>query len=126
MGEVEVSFDGPIFDGQFETAFAEILQEAQKQIGDAALERVQFFLNASIRKPTPYYETQIIHQRRGDNDVVHDRGIIYGPWLEGVGSRNATTRFKGYSSFRKATQAADKLAPSILQRVISRNISRLQ
>src|SRR3546814_20243239 len=35
-------------------------------------------------------------------------GPRYGPWLEGVGSRNNTTRFKGYHAFRKAADALDR------------------
>ena len=35
---------------------------------------------------------------------IDDGNVIYGPWLEGTGSRNASTHFKGYSSFRKTAQ----------------------
>ena len=35
---------------------------------------------------------------------IDDGGVVYGPWLEGIGSRNATTRFKGYQMFRKTAQ----------------------
>lgn len=124
--DVQVSFRGPIFNGQFIRATAEICDRGQEEVADAALERVQYFLDRSIKHPTPYYETQIIHQRKGLFDVVHDRGIIYGPWLEGVSFRNTRSRFKGYASFRKATQAVDKIAPDIVERVIARNIGRLQ
>lgn len=36
--------------------------------------------------------------------LLTDSGVIYGPWLEGVGTRNQTTRFKGYASFRRTAQ----------------------
>ena len=36
--------------------------------------------------------------------LITDGGMVYGPWLEGIGSRNETSRFKGYSSFRKTAQ----------------------
>ncbi len=46
---------------------------------------------------------------------VHDSGIVYGPWLEGVGSRNfPVTRFKGYSTFRKVRQEIERKAPNML------------
>jgi len=46
---------------------------------------------------------------------VHDSGIVYGPWLEGVGSRNyPVTRFKGYSTFRKVRQEIERKAPRML------------
>lgn len=36
--------------------------------------------------------------------LITDGGVIYGPWLEGTSSRNETTRFKGYASFRKTVE----------------------
>lgn len=45
---------------------------------------------------------------------VHDSGIVYGPWLEGVGSRNLTSRFKGYHTFRKVRDEIARKAPNAL------------
>ena len=54
-------------------------------------------------------------------------GAVYGPWLEGVGSRNATTRFKGYWAFRKATSALDHAIEEIGDRLFrSRYHRRLE
>ena len=65
-------------------------------------------------------------QRQADDLVVHDRGIIYGPWLEGVSHRNQTTRFKGYSSFRRATQEMQRhRAPQLAQQVVDRYVAEL-
>lgn len=116
---------GPLFDGDFPRVMADIVEQVQDEASSAALERVQFYLNAQIKHPTPYYETQILKQTRGDDVVVHDRGIVYGPWLEGTSSRNTRTRFKGYASFRKATSDTQRLVPGIVERVIRANIARL-
>jgi hypothetical protein len=125
MVDSTVHFSGPLFDARFDAAMSDIVDQAQVLVAGAVLERVHFFLDGSIKHPTPYYETQITQQHRGAFVVVHDRGIVYGPWLEGTSSRNATTRFKGYASFRKATQVAQKLAPAIVARVVARNLGRL-
>ncbi len=46
---------------------------------------------------------------------VHDSGIVYGPWLEGVGSRNfPVTRFRGYSMFRKVRDELSRKAPKMV------------
>lgn len=125
--DITVTLTGPLFSGSaFQSVMADIVEEARVEVGNAALERVQYFLNRQIRHPTPYYETQITQQSRGDTEIVHDRGIIYGPWLEGVSSRNSRTRFKGYASFRKATSDVEQLAPAIINRVIAKNMGRLQ
>jgi len=124
--DVEVTLTGPLFSGAAASVMQDICDQAGVEVGHAALERVQFFLDRQIKHPTPYYETQIIQQTIGNGERVHDRGIIYGPWLEGTSSRNSTTQFKGYASFRKATQATEQLAPAIVARVIARNLGRLQ
>jgi len=47
--------------------------------------------------------------------TISDSGVLYGPWLEGTGSRNQTTRFKGYSSFRKTEQWMQEQAPKVAE-----------
>lgn len=121
-----MSFSGPFFAGRTRAAMDDIMEQAQEAVAGRALERVQHFLNAQIKRPTPYYETQIIRQRRGNAEIVHDRGIVYGPWLEGVSARNNRSSFKGYASFRKARDEVIGQAPGIVEQVIRRNLGRLQ
>lgn len=125
MVDVTIDFHGPFFSGRFPGLVADIVEEAQERVADAVLERVQYHLNAQIVHPTPYYETQIIHQRSGRYEVVHDRGIVYGPWLEGTSRRNQRSRFKGYASFRKARQDVERQVPVIVNQVVARNMGRL-
>ncbi len=122
----DIRYSGPLFDGNPHAVVEEILKFAREDVANAALERVQFNLNASIRHPTPYYETQITVQTTNDQEIVHDRGIIYGPWLEGTSSRNARSRFKGYASFRKAKQEVERRVPEIVNRVIAAHLGRLR
>lgn len=123
---IDVSSSGPLFDGRAEAAVVAFLDEAKQEVGNQGLADVHQLLDASIRHPTPYYETQILVERQANDVVVHDRGIIYGPWLEGVGSRNRTTRFKGYFSFRRAKQALEGKVPGIAERVLQRYLGRMQ
>lgn len=51
---------------------------------------------------------------------VHDSNIVYGPWLEGISSRNATTRFKGYAMFRNATQQLQRMVGNVLDKYVRR------
>jgi hypothetical protein len=61
-------------------------------------------LGEVLQNPTGYYESRITSEVSALGARVTDGGVIYGPWLEGVGSRNQTTRFKGYATFRKTRQ----------------------
>lgn len=105
---ITVNLEGPLFGGRAPVITWAFISTLADDLGRVALENVQRNLDRSIRHPTPYYETQINVRKEGSNSfqsrIVNDRGVIYGPWLEGTGSRNATTRFKGYASFRRAAQ----------------------
>jgi hypothetical protein len=83
-------------------------------------------LNQRLKDPTPYYETQLMVERQTPEIVwAHDRGVIYGPWLEGTGSRNRTTKFKGYKSVRETTQELQRKVPTIVQPYVEQLIHRL-
>lgn len=124
--DVTVTTSGPLFDGQAQGVMDAIVDESAHVVAAFALERVHYRLDRSIRHPTPYYETQITQQRAGlGEEIVHDRGIVYGPWLEGVGRRNATTRFKGYAAFRTATGQVQEKAVELVEGVITRHITQL-
>ena len=105
---VEISMSGPVLDGRAQALVERFMESAVADISSVVIEKVQDRLNQKIQVPTPYYETQITMQRMDYNEIiVHDRGIIYGAWLEGVSRRNRTTRFKGYQAFRRAHDLVD-------------------
>lgn len=121
-----MDLSGPIFNAAAtDAALDDFLRDAKFDVAAQALAEVATNLDRSIRQPTPYYETQIAADWQGSDRVVHDRGIVYGPWLEGTGSRNRTTRFKGYASFRRATEAVRERVPALVSRALDRALTRL-
>lgn len=124
MGEVNIR--GPLFDGRAPSVIADLREDCTEQVAAQGYAYVMTNLNASIRNPTPYYETQVTVDRAGNDRRVHDRGIVYGPWLEGVGERNKTTRFKGYASFRRAKQQLDGDVPRLIASTVVRHLQELQ
>lgn len=57
--------------------------------------------------------------------IIHDGGVVYGPWLEGTSGRNQTTRFKGYRSFRQTAQYMQGLVPALSQKWAHRAVEAL-
>ncbi|MCR4340904.1 MAG: hypothetical protein NUW01_13575 [Gemmatimonadaceae bacterium] len=57
--------------------------------------------------------------------VISDGGVVYGPWLAGVGSRNDTTRFKGYTHWRQTVQEIEKQKPIIAKREVAAVVREL-
>jgi hypothetical protein len=123
---IEITLKGPIFTGEASAAAHECTRMIVDRVAAYALQEVQRNLDGSIKHPTPYYETQITIDRRVDDRVVTDRGVIYGPWLEGTGSRNRTTRFKGYASFRRARQTTERAVRHIAGGVVSQYLQRMR
>jgi hypothetical protein len=124
MGDVTIS--GPFFDDRNPAAMRQLEDNGLNRLGGQGVADVHQLLDVSIRNPTPYYETQIETRREGATQIVHDNDVIYGSWLEGVGSRNApVTRFAGYHSFRLATQQLESQAPAVLAPLVDLTVGRL-
>jgi hypothetical protein len=121
----EVNLSGPVFDGTAHKLVAAALLEAQSEVAAHGSATLHGFMNATFKNPTPYYETQVVTSSRAGDLVVNDRKIIYGPWLEGIGSRNARTRFKGYANWRRARQETARKLPEIVERVFRPVLARL-
>lgn len=103
-----MQFDGPIFDFRGRRAFNRFRDELEEESAEFVLDHIQNTFHTHFKNPTGYYESNV---RIKNSNEVWDGGYggpVYGPWLEGVGSRNNTTRFKGYHAFRKAANALDR------------------
>jgi hypothetical protein len=59
MTDIDIRVSGPIFNGQAEAAVRRLPGEIVRRARRAGLQRMDDRLNASIKHPTPYYETQI-------------------------------------------------------------------
>lgn len=101
-------YSGPLLDFRARRAFSDFREELEEESAEWALAHIRRTFHTSFRNPTGYYESNV--RIRNDNEVWDggQGGPVYGPWLEGVGSRNNTTRFKGYHAFRKAASALDR------------------
>lgn len=112
---LRVTFDaddeGPLFDGRAARYFGDFADELEAEGADWALDHIKGTFHTSFKEPTGAYESHVRVRKEMGSHVVTDGGFtgpVYGPWLEGVGSRNApVTRFRGYSAFRKAAQALE-------------------
>ena len=124
---IDIDFRGPLFDGRAERAMQDACDDARDDIAAYAEERVLMGTSASFKTRTPYYETRIDTTRvSSEVSLVHDYGVIYGPWLEGVGSRNfPATRFKGYHHWRNAKTAVMARGPQIAEIAVRRHLPEM-
>ncbi len=116
---------GPLFDGRAEAAIRDYTTDVAHTLGQEGVTEVKTTLHTVLRHPTGNYESHINSRDGGNTAVVNDRGIIYGPWLEGTGSRNRTTRFKGYATFRLVRQQLQGKSGEIAKRLLAKYIGRM-
>lgn len=126
MAKIIVKVSGGFFRSNQAREVKMMLTDLTGDIGDYGQRIVVAECMRLFRKPTPYYWTQVTADRVVPDVTVsvNDHGIIYGPWLEGTSSRNAATRFKGYSIFRRTAQMLNREAPAFAVKVLSRYVAR--
>lgn len=123
---IKATSSGPLFNGEAQKAIKDFQTAAEDAIGDYAVNEIQAELGKVLKNPTGYYKSKIVTDRQSDDNRVHDSGVVYGPWLEGVGSRNKSSRFKGYATFRRVTQRINAQAASVAERVLPRYLERMK
>lgn len=112
----DVDYDGPLFNGRAIKIFNDFAEDAEKDIAKEVLRGIRRRFHVYFRHPTGRYESNVRISGAGGDTQVTDNGIVYGPWLEGTGKKNRTTRFKGYHSFEQAANEIDGRADEITER----------
>ena len=121
-----VTRHGPWFDGRAKAAIRDFVNDAEREIAETGEGMVVATLGQVLQHPTGYYASRVQTVQRGSVHQVNDGGVVYGPWLEGEGSRNAPkTRFRGYRHWRLTTQRLTRKAPQIAQRLLGRYLRRM-
>jgi hypothetical protein len=111
---------GPMFSGKTAAAMHTYADQVGYKVATYAEDQIQARLGQVLQNPTGYYQSKVTVERAGSGYRVSDQGVIYGPWLEGTGSRNQTTRFKGYQTFRRTKALVDRKAPNIAAELLAR------
>jgi hypothetical protein len=120
MYQVSVRKDGPLFDGRAEAAVDTAVHRCTAALGRqgyAIIRDKSARYNRSGRATggaPPTVQTRIGWQTAriyGQSS----RGSIWWPWLEGTSSRNKSTRFKGYHTFRLVRRILGKRSESVME-----------
>lgn len=119
---VSIKKRGPLFDRRREQIIEQFSKDLEKETADELVKLIKSELNRVLKTQTPYYRTKIKRER----NKATDSGVVYGPWLEGTGSRNyPVTRFRGYHTFSRMQRVVEAELPRITKRVEKRWIRKL-
>ncbi|MCT2591147.1 hypothetical protein LHJ74_14730 [Streptomyces sp. N2-109] len=126
MDSMQIRVRGPVFDGRAHRAAADYAEAVEGAVAKEGLRMATARFRQVLRHPTGYYVSHVRVRETAGRHVVTDGGVVYGPWLEGVGSRNfPETRFRGYSTFRRTQALLDRRATNIAEREWSRFAGRM-
>jgi hypothetical protein len=132
--EFEEDLIGPMFDGTGFTAIEAYCDEVRHTEADQIERMIKFHLAIVLKQDHGVYIGAIHQEASGDEITVTDRWIVYGPWLEGVGTRVGPrgsghwplTRFPGYHTFRIVFQEYDRIALERAEEMLPPYIAILQ
>lgn len=124
--DVTMTKKGPIFDGRAVLAAELFCRAAEAEVAKRGVNVVRTQLHHVLKNPTGYYESHIQTERAASSSLINDANVVYGPWLAGTGSRNSSSRFKGYQHWRRATQQLQLQAGSIAQTILGSFLRRMQ
>jgi len=120
---IGVTTHGPLFDGRADAAAVEMCKDAERAIAIRGSALVRAKQNATFKVQTPYYRTHTQARKTGDGWRIAGPAVAYSHWLEGTGSRNATTRFKGYFIFRTMTGVIQRMSAATIAPIIARYVN---
>ncbi|MCP2248739.1 hypothetical protein [Lentzea aerocolonigenes] len=123
---IELNARGPVFDERGPRAMREFADELGETLADDGVSVVRAEFATVVQHPTGRYSRSIHAVGYGSLHEVNDGGMVYGPWLAGVGSRNRKSRFKGYAHWRRSTQQLVRRIPALAQRLKPRLLGRLK
>lgn len=145
MADVKVS--GPLFDGRAAAALQEGIRAARKDLADEGRKLAITAFTSQLRRDTgrflrsvtttghstayttvsghKSYTLPVVVEDVATDTLVTTDLASYGPWLEGTGSRNETTRFKGYHGFRLAGEALDRMAKRLTEAALAPYVRRM-
>jgi hypothetical protein len=123
----ETNLTGPAFRPvEIRHAITSMTDEVARRAAKYAWTRVQGYMSVYFQNATGFYQHRVqLHEQQGQI-YVSDGGVVYGPWLAGTGSRNRTTRFKGYAHWRRAKADLKREGPRIAQQVLREFIGRFR
>lgn len=124
---IQVTLSGPVFERAVRAGvIRRFLRDTKREVADLGVTELRAATKV-FRHSTGRYRSHIVERVvSGDNRVITDQGIVYGPWLEGTSARNRGSRFKGYRLFRKIRLRLRKKVTPLAQARLDRYVGELQ
>lgn len=117
--DFSTSAHGPLFDGTAPGIASRMIADITEHLTNTGHAMVYSFNMEFKSHPTWQWETQLTAVTDGQNHGIIEDFVPYTAWLEGVSSRNLTSRFKGYHMWQKSALWLQQAAAGIGNAVVS-------
>lgn len=117
---VNIDAEGPLATGEWKQLLERYGTDATELVADEAAERIDSLASTEFRyrssPRTGLYQKSIATEptTQMPGIRVHVDRVVYGAWIEGVSSRNTSSRFKGYRLFRRTVDDVKSRVASIV------------
>lgn len=117
---------GPISSGAIHQHARDYEADVAKAIADEGLDMVRESLNATLRVQTPVLMRGVGSKKLAWNrwEIHSHKNIPYAHWIEGTGSMNPVTRFKGYHNFALTEERLKQKRGNISRKILKRHRAR--
>ena len=135
--DVKLEMTGPLFkaggprlEKEVNGAIRELVQMGEARLAETLRPQpAGVYLSVSEaaknKASTGNYRRNLSTEFKHLSALISDGGVVYGPWLEGISSRNRATRFKGYASFRRVGDWLNGKSRDVFDAYIRRFITRM-
>lgn len=127
----DVILTGPVFDGRGVVLTDRMVTDIQHAVANYAHDIWSTLMDHHFKHPTGVYQSFAHVVDDGPDTLVNDgygvtNQLPYGPWLEGIGSRNSpVTRFPGYFSLREAYLVTDRAVTELAEPIVTDYVDRI-
>lgn len=115
---VTVSTHGVLFnEGQAEQIVKRWLDDTKDTVAKTGHDLLLARFAKVFKRSRGHYAStiHIVVTEKYQDRLITDGFVIYGTWLEGTATRNRSTKFKGYKSFRRVRLQLRKMLKSVAQ-----------
>lgn len=118
---------GPLFEGRSESILRQFLDDAKTLVAKAGQDELQQRARGKPKHPTGSFAGAIVVKefKKGRTVTPDYPQVLYGPWLEGTSTRNASTRFKGYRMFKLTRGRLRKNVGPLVQDLFNAAVAKL-
>ncbi len=125
--ELTLDEHGAFLEGRGGPVVRQFFEDAKQLVGKAGEDRVKERVARRAKHPTGAYAGAVktFDFKKGRTIQAEYPQVLYGPWLEGVSTRNVSTRFRGYRMYRLTRTWLRRNYMTLIQDLLTRAVAEL-